>query len=97
MLARFVDHDKRNHVHRTVRLLATDFFGNRTSAKRTSNPFGIRTSETKDLKPCSICTYGKTPRGVPRSLLLPLFAPSAIIFGLMAPRSRAISTLQGTF
>jgi hypothetical protein len=51
----------------------------RTSPKHTPNPFRIRSSKTKDLKPFIICTYRKTGEGVPFSsaALLFLRQPSA--------------------
>jgi len=45
-------------------LLSTISFTIRTYQKRASNPFGIRTSKTRDLNSFRICTYKKTPRGV---------------------------------
>jgi hypothetical protein len=57
-------------------------FGMRTYAKRACKRLKICTSKTQDLKPFRIRTYEKNPRGVPLSLSLPHFPPSAIIIGL---------------
>jgi hypothetical protein len=69
--------------------LTPNSFRIRTYAKLTRNPIGIRTSKTQDLKPFRIRTYEKTPRGVPPSLSLLLFPPSAIIIGLALPPGSA--------
>jgi hypothetical protein len=58
--------------------LTTNRFKIRTYTKRTRIPFGIRTSETQDLKSFRIRTYKKTEEGAPGSVRISALSTSRL-------------------